>query len=181
MTITADPRPKALVKVNAGKAAGASAAALLLATGIVAVWEGKRNVGYLDVIGVPTYCYGGIGPEAKVGKRYTDAECRTQLADDVRSHAAPLARCITRPLPDPTYAALISLSFNIGPAGVCKTAPYRQGKPFGQQGLAWYFNNGYIAQGCAAFERYVYAGGKRFRGLENRRRDERRLCEKGLR
>ncbi len=175
-----DPRPKALVRANAGKVAGASAAALLLATGIVAAWEGKRNVGYLDIIGVPTYCYGGIGPEAAVGRRYTDAQCKSQLAGDVRSHAAPLARCLTRPLPDQTYAALISLSFNIGPAGVCKTAAFRPDKPFAGQGLAWYFNNGYAAQGCAAFGRYVYAGGRRIRGLENRRRAERKLCEEGL-
>lgn len=177
---TADPRPKALVKAQAGKVAGVSAAALLIATGIVSQWEGKRNVGYLDVIGVPTYCYGGIGPEAKVGKRYSDAECKAQLAEDVRSHAAPLAKCLTRPLPDKTYAAIISLSFNIGPAGVCKTATYRRDKPFTGQGLAWYFNNGYLREGCNAFGRYVYAGGRKFKGLENRRRDERAQCLAGL-
>lgn len=180
MTVRPDPRPAPLVKAQVGKVAGATAGALLLATGIVAQWEGKRNVGYLDIIGVPTYCYGGIGPEAVLGKRYSDDECRSQLAEDIRDHAAPLARCITRPLPDPTYAALISLSFNIGPAGVCKTAPYRPGKPLSGQGTAWLFNNGYTALGCASLERYVYAGGRRIRGLENRRRDERRLCERGV-
>lgn len=181
MTVAVDPRPRVLVKAHAGKVAGASAAALLIATGVVSVWEGKRNVGYLDVIGVPTYCYGGIGPEAVVGRRYSDAQCRTQLAEDVQSHAAPLARCLTRPLPDKTYAALISLSFNIGPAGVCKTAAFRPDKPFAGQGLAWYFNNGYGVQGCNAFGRYVYAAGRRIKGLENRRAAERKLCLEGLR
>lgn len=181
MTVRADPRPAPLVKVQAGKVAGVSAAALLLATGIVAQWEGKRNVGYLDIIGVPTYCYGGIGPEAVVGRRYSEDECRSQLAGDVRSHTIPLTRCLTRPLPDETYAAIISLSFNIGPAGVCKTASYRPGKPLAAQGTAWLFNNGYTALGCASFDRYVYAGGRRIKGLENRRRGEKALCLSGFR
>lgn len=181
MTVYApDPRPRVLVKVNAGKVAGASAVALLAATAIISQWEGKRNVGYLDIIGVPTYCYGGIGPEAKVGRRYSDDACRQQLAEDVRSHAAPLAKCLTRPLPDKTYAAIISLSFNIGPAGVCKTAAFRPDKPFTGQGLAWYFNNGYTVQGCNAFGRYVYAAGRKIKGLVNRRQSERALCLAGV-
>lgn len=179
-TYLPDPRPQPLVRANVGKAAGVSAAALLIATGIVAQWEGKRNVGYLDIIGVPTYCYGGTGPEAKVGKYYPDAVCKSQLAEDVRDHAAPLAKCLTRALPDETYAALISLSFNIGPDGVCKTTAYRPGKPLSGQGLAWYFNTGHLREGCDAFRRYVYAGGKRTRGLENRREDERAWCLRGL-
>ncbi len=168
MTITPDPRPRALVKANVGKAAGSLAAALALAVPLVANWEGERQVGYLDIIKVPTYCFGGTGPEAVVGKRYTAAECRTQLAGDARSHALPLTRCITREIPPETFAALISLSYNVGPAGVCRSSAVR------------YVNAGQFKQACEAITRYNRAGGRVIQGLVNRRSAERRLCLRGV-
>ena len=163
-----DPRPKVLVKANVGKAAGGLAAALALAVPLIANWEGERRVGYLDIVKVPTYCFGGTGPEAVVGKRYTAAECKTQLAEDVISHATPLQRCITREIPPETFAALISLSYNIGPAGVCRSGAVR------------YANAGKIKEACEAITLYNRAGGKVVRGLVNRREAERKLCLRGI-
>lgn len=163
-----DPRPRVLVKANVGKAAGGLAAALALALPVVAHWEGERRVGYMDVIDVPTYCFGGTGPKAVVGKRYTAAECQTQLAQDIVSHARPLQKCITRELPPEVFAAFISLSYNIGPAGVCRSSVVR------------YANAGDLRSACAAISKFNRAGGKVYRGLVNRRADERRLCERGL-
>ncbi|MFA6043607.1 MAG: lysozyme [Phycisphaerales bacterium] len=167
-TYRPDPRPRVLVKANVGKAAGGLAAALALAIPVVAQWEGERRVGYLDIIGVPTYCFGGTGPEAVVGKHYTASECRTQLAQDAIDHAKPLQRCITRELPPEVFAAFISLSYNIGPAGVCRSSVVR------------YANAGDLASACASISKFNRAGGKVYRGLVNRRAAERRLCERGL-
>lgn len=166
--ITPDPRPKVLVKAQIGKGAGLLAAALTLAVPLVARWEGERRVGYLDIIKVPTYCFGGTGPEAVVGKRYTAEQCRTQLADDAVRHATPLQHCITRTLPPQVFAAFISLSYNIGSTGVCRSSVVR------------YANAGDLRRACAAISLYDRAGGRRIRGLTNRRADERRLCEKGI-
>lgn len=163
-----DPRPKILVNAQAGKAAGGLAAALLLAVPLISNWEGERRVGYLDIVKVPTYCFGGTGPEAVVGKRYTAAECRTQLAQDAESHAQPLVRCITRAIPAETFAALISLSYNIGPAGVCRSSAVR------------YANAGDIKRTCEAITLYNRAGGRVVRGLTNRREAEKRLCLRGV-
>lgn len=163
-----DPRPRALVRANVGKAAGGLAAALAIAIPLVTVWEGERRVGYADVIGVASYCFGGTGPEAVVGKRYTAAECQSQLAQDIISHARPLQRCITRELPPEVFAAFISLSYNIGPAGVCKSSVVR------------YANAGNLPAACASISKFNRAGGRVIRGLVNRRADERRLCERGL-
>lgn len=150
-----------------GAAAGL-AAALALATPLVASWEGERRVGYLDIIRVPTYCFGGTGPEAVVGRRYTGAECRSQLADDAYQHAIPLTRCIRVPIPPESFAAFISLSYNIGPAGVCRSSVVR------------YVNLGDLKHACAAISKFDRAGGRVIRGLQNRRSAERRLCERGL-
>jgi len=167
-TYRPDPRPRVLVKANVGKAAGGLAAALALAIPVVVQWEGERRVGYEDVLGIPTFCFGGTGPEAVVGKRYTAAECQSQLAQDIISHARPLQRCITREIPPEAFAAFISLSYNIGPAGVCKSSVVR------------YANAGDLASACASISKFNRAGGRVIRGLVNRRADERRLCERGL-
>ena len=134
----------------------------------MANWEGERRVGYLDIVKVPTYCFGGTGPEAVVGKRYTGAECRTQLAEDAYAHALPLTRCIYRELPPETFAALISLSFNIGVAGACRSSAVR------------YANAGDLKRACDAITRYDRAGGRVIRGLQNRRAAEKRLCLRGV-
>lgn len=154
-------------RIIAGSAAGL-AAALTLAVPVIADWEGERQVGYLDIIHVPTFCFGGTGPEAVVGKYYTRAECRTQLARDAVSHAVPLQKCITAPIPAETFAALISLSYNIGPVGVCRSSAVR---------LA---NVGDIAGACQAITLYDRAGGRVIKGLTNRRQAEKRLCMRGL-
>lgn len=164
----ADPRPRPLVRAHVGKAAGGLAAALALAIPVVAVWEGERRVGYLDIVNVPTYCFGGTGPTAVVGKRYTAQECRTQLASDALRHAEPLQHCITRELPPEVFAAFISLSFNIGPAGVCRSSVVR------------YANAGNLPAACASISKFNRAGGRVIKGLVNRRAAERKLCEKGL-
>lgn len=164
MTLTAPREP-----VRAKGAAAGLAAALALAVPLIANWEGERRVGYLDIVRVPTYCFGGTGPEAVVGKRYTAAECRTQLAGDAYDHAVPVARCLTRPVPQEVMAAFISLSFNIGPAGVCRSSAVRKA------------NAGDLAGACRAISLYDRAGGRVVRGLQNRRAAERRLCERGLR
>lgn len=158
------PRDPKLVK---GGAAGL-AAALALAVPLVANFEGERRVGYLDIIKVPTYCFGGTGPEAVVGRRYTAETCRTQLAEDAYVHAVPLTRCIKVPIPPETFAAMISLSYNIGPAGVCRSSAVR------------YLNLGDIKRACSAITLYDKAGGRVIRGLQNRRAAEKRLCLRGV-
>jgi len=173
------PKPPMSTAKKAGIAA-ALAAAAVASTPFIAKWEGKRNYGYLDIVKVPTYCYGGTGPEAVVGKYYSDAACKEQLVQDAIEHAKPLQNCITRELPGPVFQSVISLSFNMGSAGVCKTAAYRPSKPISGQGTVWLLNNGYLVEGCKSLGRYVYAKGKVVNGLVNRRKDEIKLCLSGV-
>lgn len=149
---------------------GVSALAIFIAAAFIMPREGDNNrVGYFDRIAhLASYCYGGTGPRAIVGHHYTAQECHDQLADDVRTHAAGISRCLTRPLPDKTFAALISLSYNAGIAGVCHSTVVRR------------FNAGDIRGGCDAFRSWVYSRGVRIQGLANRREAERTLCLQGL-
>ncbi|MEG6507062.1 glycoside hydrolase family protein [Nitratidesulfovibrio sp. 1201_IL3209] len=70
---------------------GAAAAALILS--VTPVWEGKRNVGYLDIAGVPTKCFGDTR-DVVVGHRYSDDECRASLDRALVEHAQPVVDCL---------------------------------------------------------------------------------------
>ncbi len=148
--------------------AAALLAACIAVAPMVGQLEGKRNVGYLDIVGVPTYCYGGTGSAAKVGKRYSDKECDTQRAQMIRAHAEGIASCITVDVPSPSLQAFISFSFNVGVGGFCKS------------GVARRLNAGDLNGACDGLLAWDYAGGKRGRGLTLRRQQERTLCRKGL-
>lgn len=164
-----DFRPEPPKARNAkGPAAAVMAAAILIATPVIMTKEGKRNVGYRDVIGVPTACYGATGQGVKVGQRYTDAECNTRLAKDVRAHAEKIVACIKVPVSAKTEAAFISFAFNVGTGAFCKASLTRK------------LNAGDYAGACNGLLAWDYAGGKRVAGLTKRRQDERALCLAGL-
>lgn len=152
-----------------GVTAGAMAAAALVATPLIMVFEGHREIGYRDIVGVPTSCYGHTGPDAVVGRRYSRSECDSQLAKDVASHAAGIRSCITVAVPKESLAAFVSFSFNVGVNAFCGSS------------LARKLNAGDLRGACNGLSAWVYAGGKRVKGLESRRAKERELCLKGVR
>ena len=147
-------------------AGGGIAAAMLLAVPIVAKWEGKRNDPYLDIVSVPTVCYG----ETRVKmRRYSDAECTAMLHEAVKGFAEPVARC-TPAIANRPYqlAAATSLAYNVGIGAYCRSTADRR------------FDAGDFKGGCAALKFWNRAGGRVVQGLVNRRADEYRLCMTGL-
>jgi len=148
------------------QAAGGIAAALVLAVPLIARWEGKRNDPYLDIVKVPTVCYG----ETRVEMRhYSDAECNDMLKGAVKGFAEPVARC-TPMIADRPYqlAAATSLAYNIGVGAYCRSTADRL------------FDRGDLKGGCKAITRWNSAGGRVVQGLVNRRAAEYRLCVTGL-
>ncbi|WP_374551992.1 lysozyme [Sphingobium yanoikuyae] len=145
---------------------GGIAAALVLAVPLIANWEGKRNDPYLDIVKVPTVCYGETRVEMR---RYSDAECLALLDKGVREFAEPVAKC-TPNIADRPYqlAAATSLAYNIGVSAYCKSTADRR------------FDAGDFKGGCAALKFWNKAGGRVVQGLANRRADEYRLCMVGL-
>lgn len=147
----------------------AGGAAVLAAMPLIAWFEGDGGrVGYRDIVGVPTYCYGGTGSGAVVGKRYSAAECQDQLARDVRRHAEAIAPCIKVAVPVQSHAALVSFAYNVGPTAFCRSTVARR------------LNAGDLAGACAGLSAWTWAGGREVRGLVRRRAKERALCEQGL-
>lgn len=146
------------------KTVGAGAAATLLL--FVSAWEGKSNDPYRDIVGVWTVCYG----ETRVQmRRYSDAECKDMKANALVDFAEPvLKRNPELRGRDNQLAAAVSLSYNIGSAGYNRSTVARR------------FSEGRWREACDAFLMWNRAGGRVVRGLDNRRREERALCLKGL-
>lgn len=150
----------------------ASAATIALTMAVAALKhdEGKRNVTYLDIVKVPTACYGhtGVGTGA-VGTRHTDDECETLLTDDAQAKERAVLKC-TPGLAEHPYqlAAAIRLTFNIGEGAYCRST------------VARLFNAGDWRGACDAMLAWKYAGGRVVRGLELRRQRERAMCMEGL-
>jgi lysozyme len=143
---------------------GAGAAVLLTST--VALWEGKRNDPYRDIVGVWTVCYG----ETRVVMRpYSDAECSDMLAEGLADFAKPvLARNPELKGRDSQLAAATSLAYNIGAANYRKST------------VAKRFSAGQWRAACDGFLAWRFAGGKEVRGLLRRREYERAMCLRGL-
>jgi lysozyme len=155
------PRPTTLAGLI-----GAGCAAALCANLITL--EGKKNVGYLDIVGIPTACVGDT-KDVIVGKFYTDAECTARLERQAMSHAAEVIQCTPRLRGrDSQLVAAGLLAYNIGGPAYCRSTVDRQ------------FDAGNWRAGCDAFRMWNKAGGKVVRGLVNRREFEITICKKGL-
>jgi lysozyme len=147
--------------------AGLIGLAIAIATPVVMSFEGKRNDVYADVAGVPTVCWGAT-QGIYAHRRYSDGECRALLDRDLRRHADGVAACLPPALPAETFAASVSLAYNIGVGAFCRSTAARQ------------FNAGDLRGGCDAMTRWNKAGGRVLPGLVRRRAAERALCLKGL-
>lgn len=145
-------------------------AAGLLAVGFIGGWEGMRTTAYLDVVGVPTVCFGETRG-VKLGDRYTPDECRAMLGDGLADFERQMQACLPNhaAIPDPAYVASLSLAYNIGAGAFCRST------------LAGHLRAGNIRAACDQFPRWNKAGGRVIRGLELRRAAERELCLKAVR
>lgn len=163
MAIPARMKQRVVVALGGGALAIASA---MLAGGDGL--EGAAPDPYRDVVGVLTVCYGHTGSDIMLGKTYTEQECRFLLDKDLNNVSAQIDPYITQPIPDTTRAALYSFAYNVGP------------KSFKTSTLLRRLNMGDTAGACDQLRRWVYAGGKKWKGLMNRREIERDVCMWGV-
>lgn len=140
-----------------------------LAVTFVGAWEGVRLAAYRDVIGVPTVCFGETRG-VKMGDKYTLAECKDMFGKRLEEFALEVDKCLVNPkaIPDKPYVAFLSLAYNIGSGGFCKSSVARKA------------NAGDLVGACNALPLFNKAGGRVVKGLVNRRAAERKMCLEGL-
>lgn len=144
-------------RIAAGLAALAISAAGLT---LVKHHEGKVLAGYKDPVGIVTACYGHTAT-AKLGKKYTVAECEALLKQDVAVTEAAIKRLVKVPITQDQYDALVSFVFNVGPTAFAKSTLLRK------------LNAGDCWGAANELPRWDKAGGKTLPGLTRRRNDER--------
>ena len=130
--------------------------------------EGVRKEVYLDPIGLPT---GGVGHLLKgdeiqrfpVGTQLSDEQIDEWLRQDIREAEEAVEQLVKVELNQSQFDALVSFVFN-----VCSGN-------FQRSQLLRLINANEFDLAARQFGRWVFAGGKRFRGLERRRTDEAEL------
>lgn len=128
-------------------------------------FEGTRTTAYLDSVNVPTICTGST-KGVYLGQSATLAECEVMLKQDVTYAGVGVARRVTVKLSQGQYDALVSFVFNLGETRFRKSTMLRK------------LNAGDCFGAAREFDRWVYAGGKRLRGLVTRRAAERSMFER---
>lgn len=159
------------------------AAAIIAGSGaFIAVQEspgGKPNLTpYLDIGGVPTWCYGETLGTPKA--RYTVAECDLELIRSVHRHWQGIEMYVPAEAPQSVKEAMLSVAYNVGVTGWRHPVLY---EPLARHDWAaactaisapWKGKHG-VAKGFKATVQ-----GKPVRGLENRRAKEAELCRRDL-
>jgi lysozyme len=151
-------------------ATGAATALGMLAILVVGGHEGLRLVSYRDVVGIWTACYGET-KDIRPGMKFTKERCDSMfLNDGLMRHERGMRACLNDPdgLPEKTYVAFLSLTYNIGVGGFCKSSVARAA------------NNLDLISACNALLKWNKAGGRVVKGLVTRRQKERKLCLEGL-
>lgn len=136
---------------------------LAVAIALVGSFEGLRTRAYLDVVDVPTICYGET-KNVHLGDRATKQQCDEKLAARLREFSEGIDSCLTVPITDNQRVSYVSLAYNVGIVTFCKSSVLR---------LA---NKQDVAGSCDAILLYTRAGGKIIPGLVNRRKKEREIC-----
>lgn len=141
--------------------------AVTAAIGLVAAWEGRSLMAYVDPVGIPTIC-DGYTHGVKLGDVATPERCDALTEQEVRKALGVVDRSVPQPLPEGVRVALASFVYNVG-AGA-----------YGGSTLVRKLRAGDLTGACNQLPRWIYAAGKKLRGLELRRESERKICLSGL-
>jgi len=141
--------------------------AIVIATAMVSGkdgLEGREHVPYYDVAGVLTICDGHTGKDIIPGKRYTDRECDALTRSDMARIARQVDPYIKVPATETQRAAIYSFAYNVGANAAINSTLMKK------------LNAKDYPGACAELKRWVYAGGKKWKGLMNRREVEYEVC-----
>jgi lysozyme len=135
---------------------------------LIKEFEGFEAEAYLCPGGVWTIGYGitagaGIGVSPRRGMTVTREQADFHLREAVDKFAAGIRPAITAPINENQFGAFASLAYNIGPAAFRRSSALRR------------FNEGDVAGAADAILMWNKADGQVLRGLERRRKAERKM------
>ena len=126
-------------------------------------FEGFRPTTYICPAGWPTIGYGHVVRESEQ-ERFSagidEREAEELLRHDVEAAEKAVLRLIHVPLSDGQFSALVSFAFNLGAGALQRSTMRRK------------INRGEHEAVPAEFRRWVWAGGRKLKGLMRRRAAE---------
>jgi lysozyme len=148
-------------KVTKGRAAagaGVIGLAALIMSQFTPIWEGRSLTPYQDVVGVWTVCEGETRVEMRT---YTAAECNAMSRKMYQEFASYVVE-VTPGIADNPFmlAAFADTAINIGKGAYKRSSMRRE------------YMAGNYREACRSLLKYVYAGGRKWRGLELRRKGD---------
>lgn len=156
-----------LTAFKASLGGGALAVAFALLTGQNGL-EGREYKPYQDVVGVWTVCDGHTGKDIIKGKTYTDRECDALTKADLKRIASQVDPNIKVKLPETVHAAVYTFAYNVGAGAFNKSTMLKK------------LNAGDTIGACNELQRWIFAGGVKWKGLMNRRDVETTVCKWSL-
>lgn len=144
----------------------AAAVLSLSAAGLLAIagYEGYSEVAYMPTAqDVWTIGFGstqGVRP----GDRVSVQQALSRLRKDVAQAEGSLVKCVKVPLSQDEFDAYTSFAFNVGEEQFCGSTLVKK------------LNAGDYSGACSELRRWVYQGGVKLPGLEQRRADEFLTC-----
>jgi GH24 family phage-related lysozyme (muramidase) len=134
--------------------------------------EGLSLVAYFDPVGVPTIGWGHTKTVTRAdvlgGKKITLAEAQRLFDDDIAA-AQWAAIAVTGLTSGPVFEGVTSFVFNLGPKSLHGSSTK----------IAYWLINKNYNKAYVGMQRYVYAGGRKLRGLVKRREEEGQLVLRG--
>ena len=128
---------------------------------LITKWEGLKLQTYICPAGKPTI---GVGHVVLSGENFAGGITREKaleiLASDVEKFERGIQRNISVPLSQNQFDALVSWTYNVGPAAMAKST------------LMSHHNAGRVTDAANEFARWNRAGGKPMAGLTRRRKAE---------
>lgn len=143
------------------------AAILTAAVALIAGFEGRSLVAYLDPVSIPTIC-DGYTLGVQMGDVATPQECDAKTAQEAAKSLAVVDHSVDYRLPDPVRVSLTSFVYNVGAGAYLGSTLLKKLRAHD------------IAAACRQLPRWVYAKGRKLKGLVNRRASEMQLCLSGL-
>lgn len=127
--------------------------------------EGLSLDAYLCPAGIPTIGYGHTGKDVKLGMTCTQQQADEWLMEDFESACRDVKAAVKVPLTDNQLDALGSFVFNLGINRISQSTLLKKLNAGDYQGAA------------QEFDRWVFAGKVKLKGLVIRRAAERKLFE----
>lgn len=150
---------------------------------VIARWEGKSNTAYLDIVKVPTICF-GYTKGVKMGDTKTDEQCEKLLKDEIARISAILDSVVKVPIQVHTKVALTSFMYNVGDGAFIRSTLLKKLNAGDTKGACYALEDwvcitvkpgtGNPVKGSRCYSKNLNK--KVSKGLQNRRAFEKALC-----